>query len=88
MSGDLYISAYCRGGVTADAMGWLELGPMDAGGTGEGARKSEHMQTQMNTRIYPGSGPSYGGKTPTPACLSWDYSALDWVTMVLLELFS
>ena len=25
-------------------MGWLELGPMDAGGTGKGARKSEHMQ--------------------------------------------
>ena len=34
----------CRGGVTADAMGWLELGPMDAGGTGEGARKSERIQ--------------------------------------------
>ena len=38
------VGANCRGGVTADAMGWLELGPMDAGGTGEGARKSERMQ--------------------------------------------
>ena len=24
----------CRGGNTADAIGWLKLGPMDAGGTG------------------------------------------------------
>ena len=34
----------CHGGVTADVMGWLKLGPMDAGGTEEGAHKSEHMQ--------------------------------------------
>src|SRR5664279_3856918 len=26
------VGANCRGGVTADAIGWLELGPMDAGG--------------------------------------------------------
>ena len=26
----------CRGGVTADAIGWLMLGPMDDGGIGDG----------------------------------------------------
>ena len=30
------VGANCRGGITADAMRWLMLGPMDAGGTGEG----------------------------------------------------
>ena len=30
------VGANCRGGNTADAIGWLMLGPMDAGDTGEG----------------------------------------------------
>ena len=30
------VGANCRGGITADAIGWLELGPMDAVGSGEG----------------------------------------------------
>jgi hypothetical protein len=35
---------------------------------------------------YPGSGPSWGGKTPTPACLI-GISVYSGATMVLLELF-
>src|SRR5664279_5007995 len=51
------VGANCRGGVTADAMGWLMLGPMDAGGAGEGRCAKEH--TRKNTSTYPGSGLSY-----------------------------
>ena len=74
----------CRRGVTADAIGWLKLGPMDAGGTGEGECTNEHTQT--NTTIYPGSGPSCGGKTPTPACLIYMKDVIQ-ATMELLELY-
>ena len=47
------VGANCRGGVTADAIGWLMLGPMDAGGTGEGARKSEHIQNADEHKDLP-----------------------------------
>ena len=30
------VGANCRGGITADAIGWLRVGPMDAGGSGRG----------------------------------------------------
>jgi len=48
----------CRGGNTADAMGWLILGPMDAGGIGEGSCAEERRRTKRTHTIYPGSGPS------------------------------
>ena len=43
----------CRGGFTADAIGWLKLGPMDAGGTGEGYHAKERMQDHTNTQGLP-----------------------------------
>ena len=59
------------------------MGPMDAGGTG---RESALTSTQMDTTIYPGSGPSCGGKTPTPACLIYMKDVIR-ATMELLELY-
>ena len=50
--------AYCRGGNTADAIGWLMLGPMDAGGTGEGYCATVRIWIIRTHTIYPGSGPS------------------------------
>ena len=47
----------CRGGNTADAMGWLILGPMDAGGTGEGYCAEERKWIKRTHTKYPGSGP-------------------------------
>ena len=32
------VDANCRRVDKTDAMGWLELGPMDSGGSGEGGR--------------------------------------------------
>lgn len=50
----LIIYGCCRGAVTANAMGWLELGPMDEGGSGGG-----HAQVTVNMNdVYPGSEPS------------------------------
>ena len=57
---------------------------MDTGGTGEGECGNEH--TQKNTSIYPGSGPSCGGNTPTPACPSYLKGDIR-ATMELLELY-
>ena len=47
------LRAPCRGGITADAIGWLKLGPMDAGGTGEGYCANERMQNHTNTQGLP-----------------------------------
>ena len=52
------VGANCRGGNTADAIGWLMLGPMDAGGTGEGCCAIERIWIIRTHTIYPGSGPS------------------------------
>ena len=57
----------CRGGITADAMGWLEFGARSTLVAPERERMRAHIR--IHTK-YPGSGPSLGGKTPTPACLS------------------
>ena len=89
------VGANCRGGVTTDAMGWLKCGAewtLVAPGrasTLESELGEEH-NTHKHTRthaVYPGSGPSWGGKTPTPACLSL-LSGVSQVTRLLLELFN
>ena len=38
------VGANCRGVDETDAMGWLKLGPMDSGGSGEGGRAEEHAR--------------------------------------------
>ena len=52
------VGANCRGGITADAIGWLMLGPMDVGGTGEGFCANEQIQDHTkHTRITQVQGP-------------------------------
>jgi hypothetical protein len=56
----------CRRGEQTDAIGRFILGPMcseGSGGWGDGE------EIHKDTRVYPGSGPSRGGNSPTPACL-------------------
>ena len=72
------VGANCRGGVTTDAMGWLKCGAewtLLAPGRASTLESvlDEESNTHKHTRthaVYPGSGPSCGGNTPTPACLS------------------
>jgi len=79
------VGANCRGGVTADAIGWLKLGlAKTLGESGEGVRTQEarmknneeqartnknepNQETTKHTTMYPASGPSCGGNTPTAA---------------------
>ena len=57
------VGAKCRGLVTAYAMGWLK-----SSGSGLGLRRPPDAgMSTSDTVTYPGSGPSYGGNTPTPA---------------------
>jgi uncharacterized OsmC-like protein len=67
--------------------GWLELGPRWTLEDPEEGRRVETRTNKEHTRIYPGSGPSLGGKTPTPACLLSIYVCVTMcVTMELPEL--
>ena len=83
----------CRGGVTTDAMGWLKCGAewtLLAPGRASTLESvlDEESNTHKHTRthaVYPGSGPSCGGNTPTPACLSLIRGISGY--KVLLELF-
>ena len=81
------VGANCRGGVTTDAMGWLKCGADGTllvpgrASTLRSVHEEEHRElkyTQTHA-VYPGSGPSCGGNTPTPACLSL-YSEVSEVT--------
>ena len=49
--------------------GWLELGPRRTLEDPEEGRRVATRTNKEHTTVYPGSGPSLGGKTPTPACL-------------------
>ena len=71
------VGANCRGGITADAIGWLMLGPMDAGGTGEECCANEHMQDHTeHTRITQVQGPREEVK---PLLLLVSLSVLTWL---------
>ena len=51
------VGANCRRGVTTDAMGWLNLGPMDTGGIRGGVvHRKAHTEHTKHTSTYPGSG--------------------------------
>ena len=73
---------HCRGGVTADAIGMAKMGPNERWGIRGGFMHSrsaqartrkkpqENVQETKNTKhttMYPASGPSCGGNTPTAA---------------------
>lgn len=59
MDGSIALEIYCRGGVTADAIGWIKMGPMDEGGSGGGmARCRTTHEMKERTGVYPGSEPS------------------------------
>ena len=78
------VGANCRGGITGDAMGWLKVGAMStlvAPGT-------ERIQARIRgNMMYPGSGPSCGGK-PLLLLVCLGLSRLDRLTtIVLLELY-
>ena len=47
------VGANSRGGVTADAIGWLEIGPMDSGGTGEGLYVGIRTQRTQTHTVLP-----------------------------------
>ena len=52
------VGTNCRRYERTDAIDRLELGPMDAGGTGEGLYVGIRIQSTRTQTIYPGSGPS------------------------------
>ena len=64
----------CRGGVAADAMGWLKVGAewmLMAPG------RDRIRERIRGHAMYPCSGPSCRDKTPTPTCLF--FVDLGWI---------
>jgi hypothetical protein len=76
MRPDPTVGANCRRGEQTDAIGWLKMGPDVRKWIRRRVRWKEQIRTQTRSQartqaIYLGSGPSWRGKTPTPACCNY-----------------